>query len=260
MTAKSTFGKIAAASLALAGLTAARPVLCPAQDSIQPEYMRVTTYKVKPDMVQEWESLIKNEILPAYKKAGVPEVSSWDTGNLGAGSEYTIAITLAKFADLDGPTPLAKALAPDVLANLLGRARKCVIESRSVAVRTHPELSIIHQMSGPPNLAMVTTTHVAPGQRAAFQNFIKNDVLPGYKKAEVQQYWLYETVIGGDANEWTSLLLYDKYADLDGGPTLAKALGPEGYEKLLGKAAGVAASTTRTMLHFRLDLSMQSGN
>jgi len=259
MTAKSTLRMITASSVALAGLTVALPGLCSAQ-SDQPQYLRVTTYRIKPDMVQEWESLIKNEILPAYKKAGVSEISSWDTASFGTGSEYTIAIPVAKFGDLDGPSPLSKALAPDALANLLGRARKCVIESRSVAVRSHPELSIMHEMTEPPGIAMVTTTHVAPGHRADFENFLKNDVTPAYKKAEVQQYWVYETVFGGDPNEFTSLLLLKKYADFDAGSLLVKALGQEGYEKLMGKTAGIVASTQRMLLHYRGDLSLQGGN
>jgi hypothetical protein len=259
MTAKSTLRMLTASSLALAGLTVALPGLCPAQ-SDQPQYLRVTTYRIKPDMVQEWESLIKNEILPAYKKAGVSEISSWDTANFGNGSEYTIAIPVAKFGDLDGPSPLSKALAPDALANLLSRARKCVIESRSVAVRSHPELSLMHEMTEPPNIAMVTTTHVAPGHRADFENFLKNDVVPAYKKVDVQQYWVYETVFGGDSNEFTSLLLFKKYADFDAGPLLVKAVGQEGYEKLMGKTAGIVASTQRTLLHYRADLSAQGGN
>jgi len=260
MTAKATLKKIVASSLALAGLTAALPGLCPAQDSNQPQFLRVTTYKIKPDMVQEWESLIKNDVLPAYKKAGVSQVSAWDTANFGNGNEYTTAIPIAKFGDLDGTSPLARALAPDALANLLSRARKCVIESHSVAVRSHPELSIMHEMSEPPSIALVTTTHVAPGHVADFRNFLKTEVVPAYTKAEVQQYWVYETVFGGDANEWTSLLLYKKYADLDAGPLLVKAIGQEGYEKLLGKTAGIVASTNRTLLHYRGDLSAQGGN
>ena len=251
MTTKSMF--------ALAGLTVVLPVLCPAQ-SEQPQYLRVTTYRVKPDMVPEWESLIKNEILPAYKKAGVPEISTWDTGNFGAGSEYTVAVPIAKFADLDESSPLSKALKPDVLANLLNRARKCVIESRSVAVVFHPEASIMHEMTEPPNLALVITAHVAPGHITDFENFLKNDVVPAYQKAQVQQYWVYQTLFGGDANEFTSLLLVNKYGDLDGGGVLVKTLGQEGFRKLVEKTGGIVASAQRTLLHYRGDLSLQPAN
>ena len=259
MTAKATMRKIAVSGLALAGLSTALPCLCPAQDAA-PQMLRVTTYRIKPDMVQEWESLIKNEIIPGYKKAGAPEISVWETGNFGTGSEYTVATPIAKFADLDGASPLAKALAPDALANLLGRARKCVLESRAIAVREHPELSISHEMTEPPNLALVNTTRVAAGHAADYQNFLKNEILPACKKADVQQFWVFETVFGGDTNEWTSLLLMKKYADLDGGPFLMKALGREGYERAVAKLAGIATSSQRSLMHYRADLSLQPGN
>ncbi len=248
--------KSAASSLALAGLVMVLPGLCLAQDSGQPQTLRVNTYRIKPEMVPEWESLLKNEVTPGYKKAGIPFLSVWETASFGEGNEYVAASPIAKFADLDGPNPLSKALAPDILASLLTRARKCLLESRSAAVISHPELSIMHEMQEPPAFAMVTTSHVAPGHSLDFQNFLKNDIVPAYRKAEVQQYWVYETVFGSDMNEWTTLLLYKKYADLDGGPLLARTLGQEGYQKVLAKTSGIISSSRRNLIKYRPDLSI----
>lgn len=252
MSSKSTLRKIAASILTLVGLTAAMPGLCLAQNS---EWLRVNTYRVKPEMVPEWESLLKNEVMPAYKKAGIPFLAVWDTANFGAGNEYVAASPIAKLADLDGPSPLSKVLAPEVLGGLLTRARKCLAESRSVAVINHPELSISHEMQEPPVMAIVTTVHVAAGRNGDFANLLKTEVVPAYKKADVQQYWVYETVYGGDAGEWTTLLLYKKYADLEAGPPLIKAMGQEGYEKFLAKTAGIITSAHRSLTHYRADLS-----
>jgi len=258
MSTQATLHKIAAASLALAGLAAVLPGVCLAQSS-GPEWYRVTTYHVKPEMVPDWESLIKNEIIPAYKKAGIPFLAIWETASFGEANEY-VAVLPVKFADLDGPNPLSKGLAPDALANLVARARKCLADSRSAAIVNHPELSIVGEMKEPPAMAIVTTVHVAAGRGADFQNLLKNDIVPAYKKAGVQQYWVYENGFGGDPNEWTTLLLYKKYADLETGVPLAKAMGQEGYDKFLAKTAGVITSVNRTLSHYRLDLSVGGGN
>ena len=51
------------------------------------------------------------------------------------------------------------------------------------------------------------------------------------------------------------MVLYEKFADLDGGSPVEKALGPEGRRKLRQKSAGVIASMEKMVARRIAELS-----
>ena len=219
-----------------------------------PEMLEITIYKIKPDMVPEWEALVKSA-LPALKKAGVPVVSFWHTAMFGV-DEWVAAVPIGKFAQFDGPSPFVRGLGEAGAMQLHAMAVKCFAERpRSYAMRARMDLSIEGPMNEPPAIAVLTTAHVAYGKGPEFEAFLKNDVVPALKKAGITQYWVHQTVLGGDVNEWNSLTLYKNFADLDGPPPLVKALGQEGADRLAAKGAGIVLSLERKVLRYRADLS-----
>src|SRR5258707_308005 len=95
--------------LALAGtlaLAASSSSLCLAQTS--PNRSRVTITHLKPDMVNEWVDLQKNEVVPALKKAGVKTRTAFATSIFGTSGEYLITQPFDSTADFDGDSPLVK--------------------------------------------------------------------------------------------------------------------------------------------------------
>ncbi len=76
-----------------------------------PSWVLLSEIHVKPDMRQEWYDLQKNEVNPAFKKAGVSERAVWETvvGDLGT---YFSVVSLENFAQLDEPGAIRRALEP----------------------------------------------------------------------------------------------------------------------------------------------------
>jgi hypothetical protein len=70
-------------------------------------------------------------------------------------------------------------------------------------------------------------------------------------------YLVSQTIFGGNANEYITLTMRDTFADLDKGPVLVQALGPEGAQKLLQKLpAGTVVNLERSLTRFVPELSI----
>jgi len=79
---------------------------------------------------------------------------------------------------------------------------------------------------------------ISPGKNTEFQNLIKSEVLPLYKKAKVGLI-VNQRGPGGNPNDITMSTAYAKFADMDGGPFVTKQLGTEGAAKLNAKFVGI---------------------
>src|SRR6266852_6116874 len=128
----------------LAALAVSLPVLCQAQSGSGPAPVRVRTQivRVKPDMVNEWIDLQKNEVVPALKKGGVANRTVYATGLFGNAFEYTIVQPMGKFAEFDSPGAQAKALGPQANARLAEKLRRCVESTNSFMATQVDDLSI----------------------------------------------------------------------------------------------------------------------
>ena len=240
-----------AAIALLIGLTTG----CLAQtDTGAPSLLWVNVTRVKPDMTQEWEKIQQNEFTPALKKGGVPFREVWQTAMFGDPFEYALVTPIQKFAQFDGPSALVKALDKDGAATLLNKVRRCVADTHGSAVRFRPDLSIMGNMQEA-ELAVISTVRVASGRSQDFENWLKNDYVPALKKAEPAGYMVHQTVFGGNANDWVTLLLIKKFGDLDAGPMLNRAVGEEAASKIIAKAAGIVISLERSVSRHRADLS-----
>ena len=223
-----------------------------------PQRSRVIVTQVKPDMLNEWMDIQKNEVNPAMKKAGVTRrtVSRSVFGNL---YEFTSITPLDSYASMDGPNPFARILGPEAAARLSEKSRKCVTSSRSYVITAVSDLSILPDPQQPPPISSSTRLRVAPGKRQEYTNFVKNELLPLYKKAKAEGkiagYRTSARGFGANTNEITVTTYYNKFADLDGGPLLTRMLGQEGVAKLFSKTTGLTTNI-ETVLRRRVpDLS-----
>lgn len=222
-----------------------------------PEFLSVTVVSVKPDMMVEFQNFMKTTTNPALKKGGLKWREVWqNTGAAGDAFEFVLVSPVAKLADFDGPGALEKGLGAQAWPAWQTKAASLVNSVRRFIIRTRPDLSFAAQRTGTPKLAVVTFVHVAPNRNDDYENFLKNDYVPVMKQAGVT-YLVSQTIFGGNGNEYITLTMRDSFADLDKGPVIIQALGPEGAQKLMQKApAGAVVQLERSITRFVPELSI----
>lgn len=220
----------------------------------QPSWESIMVIKIKPEMRAEYEGLVKNELNPALKKGGLQGHHTWQTVGFGDLFEYVQVSTIHKFADLDGPSPLVKALDQNGADKLIAKLARCVTGATRFASRMRPDLSIMP--SSEPKLAMITSIRVTPGRRADYDNWLKNDYLPALRKGKSDGYIIQDVIFGGETGVVAVGVMKD-FAAIDAGPTLTRAVGPEEAAKITAKVAGVSTIVSRTISRYRPDLSFE---
>ncbi|MBZ5624550.1 MAG: hypothetical protein LAQ69_38495 [Acidobacteriia bacterium] len=211
-------------------------IQCLAQ-SATPQLARVTITHVKPDMLNEWLDLQKNEVVPGLKKAGQKTRTVYGTSLFGNSYEFVVITPFEKYAEFDAGNPLTKALGQPASARLGEKLRKCTISSTSYAITRLADLSNV--LDGPPPQMLVSARYrITPGKTQDFQNLVKSEILPVYKKAKVGLI-VSQRGAGANPNDVTMSTVYSKFADMDGGPFLVKQLGQEGANKVNAKFVGI---------------------
>lgn len=200
-----------------------------------PTQFRYTHTQVKPEMLNEWLDLQKNEVIPAQKKAGLTTRTVYVASLFGNTYEYVTVTPFAKYADFDGDGPLVRALGPAAAARLNEKLRRCVASQFSYAGTRLTDISNV--IDGPPSAVVVSVRYrIASGKMADFRDLVKSDVLPVYKKANVRLA-VTQRGPGANVNDVTMATGYAKYAELDAGPVLTKQLGADGAAKVNAKFA-----------------------
>lgn len=261
---------LTAASLLACGLLAAMAVApaVTAQGQNQPQnktntqapagpmFLHLTVTRVKPDMLTEWQEFMKNENLSMVQKAGVKGREVWVSAIFAESYEQVVVTPIADFAQYDGPGPALRALGEEGARAYGAKARKMIDGQHSYVLQTRPDLSVPAKTQEPPKLAVVTMVRVAPGRAAEFENFVKSDLLPVIRKADLKGYYISQTILGGNANEYTALALVENFAEIGKGEPLARVLGQDGANKLRQKLAGIVTNVERSVYRFVPDLSL----
>ena len=216
----------------------------------------ITIVSVKPEMVTEFENMIKNETNPALAKGGAKWRDVWQTATFGDLFEYVIAAPIDNFAQYDGPNPVEKGLGKEGYAAWRAKVSRLINGVRTYVIETRPELSHNTNMTEPPKLAVVNSVHVTPGRNAEFENYIRSDFLPVVKQSGVRGYWVNQTVLGGDPNEYVTLTLHENYAELEKGPPARRVLGREREAEVYRKLpTGVVMHMNRIVARYVPELS-----
>ncbi len=225
-----------------------------AQTEPAPKWSVVTITTIKPDMRTEYEAWQK-QLTAAYKKAEVPSRAVLQTV-MGDLFEYVSVAPIAHFADLDGLTPVEKALGKDPAANLMKKGSAYLTSARRMATLDMEELTIRNKTEPAP-FAVVTIMRLASGKAPEFTAWMKDEYLPAMKKAELKNFWVSRTVFGGDPNERVTVRPMKALSEIDAGPLTVKALGEEGSRKLMSHTAGIVESVQFRIMKYRPDLSYE---
>ena len=84
---------------------------------------------------------------------------------------------------------------------------------------------------------------------------VKSDVLPAAKKAGMTTFSVGQTRYGAPNTTFISVTGLNKWADMDGGASIQKAMGEEGYQRFLAKLRPLTVESEVTMYRFMPDLS-----
>ena len=216
--------------------------------------LNVLVVSVKPDMLHEWTDLVKNEVLPALKKAGIPSVTAMQTV-FGIGNEFQFITPLEKMSMLDLPPALERGLGKEGGARLTEKLRKCTTFSRSYLATS------VGSMSNPPPagktlpIRIYARYRISAGKTAEYENYFKTEVLPQYKKAGLAVSYARRGLGAQAAGEVVIVTQYENFAALEGGPPLRKIMGEEAYNKMITKATGLRAHIDTIVRRYRPDLS-----
>lgn len=233
---------------------AAQPTVRPAAP-LKREMAQITVVKIKPDLVTEWLDFQKNETIPMLKKAGVPRRDAWQTAVFGEGFMYAFVTPIESFTQYDGDSsPAVRALGAEGARTYNAKNRRFIESTRSYAQQTRPDLGYDVKMSGPPKLALLSDVQVALGKVPDYEALVKSDILPVMRKAHLG-YAVTQTILGGDASSFTTLIFYDSFADIGKGHPFQRILGAEGERQLSVKAAGIVTHVERTVIRYVPDLS-----
>jgi hypothetical protein len=101
-------------------LSTALPDLSNPGESRNPPIVQLLRLRMAPGRMQEYETLFKAEVLPALKKANSNVMVA--SRRLGTdGNDLTFETPMNRFADLDSPPPLVRALGPEGVAKLMAK-------------------------------------------------------------------------------------------------------------------------------------------
>ncbi len=212
----------------------------------------VTFYNVKPDRVGDFQAEIK-EYNAVMTKGGSDHYASVWVSVTGP-RVYALASYYKTWAELDaGPDPKMKDQAADI-ARISERILDCTESRRRIIDEVIPELSL-PDSGKMPTLIRVLTSEIRPERYNDYLALIKSDILPAIKKSGAKDYSIGETRYGGSGTQITSVLGFDKWADLDEGVGTQKALGKDGYQGLLVKVRPFIVSSQADVYRFQPDLS-----
>jgi hypothetical protein len=261
MTTLPAFAQTTTAQKAAPKKAAARKAK-PMTDAQAPQWSSISIVHVKPDMLSEWQDLQKNVVNPALKKAGVKERSIFETAVFGEAYEFVVITPITSFAQYDeSMSPLRKTLGEDAFRDYQAKSRRAVVSVHTYGELARLDLSYMGKMAsmpGPPKLAVVNSVSVVPGRAAAFESLVKSEILPVMKKADVLGYFVSQSMFGGDAWAYTSVVFFDSFAEIGKGSPFMRVLGPAGSAALLAKFAGLVAHQERVIARYNTDLSFFS--
>ncbi len=232
----------------------ASPASTPAVE--KPQLYSVFVAHVKPDMLLEFESFVKNERNPLLMKGGVKTTTVWRP-DLGDRFEYILIRPLENFAALE-EDPIRRALPREgnAFSEHYKKLRMYLVGAENFVISSRPGLSYASpKQPGTLQLMTLTKRWIAPF-RTDYANYLRNEVMPAYKKAD-HSFLVSTVVYGGDINVYYILSPLESYTARDGQSPLVKAMGSEAAQLLnRNSPQGAVLKTEQTILRYRADLSI----
>jgi hypothetical protein len=244
-----------AAAVISAVALAPTPVTAQSAPTPATERSYVTVVRLKPDMVDTWIALQRNEVIPAQKKAGVTSRVTLATV-VGNSFEYVMIAPFPLWAAMDGDAPLVRGIGREGAAALNAKLRACILTQQSYMVTRSDSLSV------PAPDAMVwrqVIRRVVPGKMGELRTFVRDSITPIMRKAaadgRIAGFSFAARGVGAPNGEVTTNSLYKNFAGLDSGDPLVIGVGRAAAAALNARLTSLAP-TVQVIVRRRLsDLS-----
>lgn len=121
----------------------ARPASEPAAQTggPMPELMILVRQTLLPGKRQEYETWLRDEMLPALRGSDIMGLFSNEIAFGAENRTWVFAVPVAGWAELDEPMPLYRSMGPQAAEQLLARGDSMVDHSETLVLRMRPELS-----------------------------------------------------------------------------------------------------------------------
>lgn len=218
-----------------------------------PQLFAVQETRVKPEMSEEYYSFIQNEMSPAFKKAGIKQWDAYTTANFGE-VRFLYIRPIASLKEFDETDALTKVLGQEGRRALLAKWLRLIVSSRGYLVGMRPNLSIMPKTNDAPKLALLVTHKVAVGRGAAFEDIVKNETLPIFQKTNVKAFLMGRVALGGDSNEYLSVMRFDSFEEIEKWAVAAQL---QGFGKIAEKEVGITLHRETAVLRYVPALSIR---
>jgi hypothetical protein len=211
-------------------IAAATMLITPARAQ-QANIQSIRFYAIKPDRVADFLAATKE--YSDLMREGGSERYYFTLHSLTGANEYVRVDNFAKWSDLDEAVdPKMKEQAAQ-LQSITTRIFQCVESSRRVIDEIQPDLSLPQTVGV--QMLRVLRTRVRPEKANEYMALVKSETLPAAKKVGLKFYTVSQVRYGEPNTEFVSVSGLSKWADLDGGLWIQKAMGEEGYQHFLAK-------------------------
>jgi len=241
---------------AAAAITPSRQLLN-AQTAPQIDFLHIAYMQLKPESVSQWTALQRQEVIPAQRKGGLLWRETWNAGAVGGDTYERILLTpVTDLSQFDDPGFLEKALGPQGAQELLEKNRRLITGNRAYIARIRRDLGF-GSRPPTPRVGVISTITVVASRREEFEQGLKGPIVMAMKDANVDQFFVWQIIYGGDANQYLTVLMFDNYGQLANGPpdALAWAMRGDDISRILGGPNSPIAKIERTIVQYIEDLS-----
>ena len=214
-------------------------------------WIEMTIVGVDPGRVDEFLAA-QRELSAIDQEAGVRWRSVSRTAVFGDTYQFVVMTPLDDFARFDLPAD-----ADPARAAIIGRIRGVITSRTTYALRTTPGLDNPLPDDAEPSLIIVQVVSVASGREQDYLRVMAGDVLPHFEEA--QMHHTSGAVTFGGESGYVHFFHVENFAALDRGSPLARALGAQGAQEVLGKLSGVVRRSEQWLVRYLPDASFRPG-
>lgn len=179
-----------------------------------PQVYWVTVTQVKPGLGSQYREFIKNETLPAFKKAGGKEWQTYVVAAFGEVGEFWTLRPVENLKQFDEPNFITKALGEAGARAWNAKRAQMIVSSRSFLITSRPELSSPLPVTETVKIGVGARVSVAPARAAEYEKGLKENLLPLVKKTNAKGMYINRVGLGGNPHEYLVFVPFDSFEEI----------------------------------------------
>ena len=235
---------------AVAAIALCIPLQAGAQEDDDRVWTEVRTIHVKPGRNQEHVALQK-QFAEAAAAAGMPR-TVWQEVR-GDTNTFHVVRRIDNLAEFD--TPFEPPMDEDAWQEWIAAFTKNIDTMTLNIYRRHADWGIPAEEDATPNLLVLRTLTLAPGNMGPFHGWIQDQLIPALKEGGATGVNFSHLAFGGETNTWIIASMLDSWADLDVRRGSLAYMSDEDYAALFAPNADRVWGNDVKILRYRADLS-----